>query len=130
MLNTRNSRLALAIAAVPVMFATRSPLLAQDPRFAAWDSIRAMGLDSVAGITTVYFRPADRELHGMLDGTGTLFHRGTHNGYRAYTCARPANGWAMAVVMTGAGANADRFDPEPFRSVENVYGFPNGTLVR
>jgi CubicO group peptidase (beta-lactamase class C family) len=61
--------------------------------------------------------------------TGTRFHRGTHNGYRAYIFARPANGWAMAVVMTGAGADADRFAPELFRSVETVYGFTTGTLV-
>jgi hypothetical protein len=78
MLNPRNARLALAIAAVPVMIAMRSPLHAQDPRFAFLDSIRAMGLDSVAGVATVYFRPADREralaLQAMLDEYLRFWH--------------------------------------------------------
>jgi pimeloyl-ACP methyl ester carboxylesterase len=41
-LNPRNSRLALAMAAVPVMIAMRSPLHAQDTRFAAQDSSRVV----------------------------------------------------------------------------------------
>jgi pimeloyl-ACP methyl ester carboxylesterase len=42
MLNTRNSRLTLAIAAVPVMVMLCSPLHAQDPRFGARDSSRVV----------------------------------------------------------------------------------------
>jgi hypothetical protein len=33
--------------------------------------------------------------------TGTLHHRGSHDGYRAYIFARPGNSWALALRMTG-----------------------------
>lgn len=60
---------------------------------------------------------------------GTLHHRGTHAGYRAYIFARPGNSWAMAVLMTGRSEDADAFAAELFRTVESVYGFPAGSIV-
>jgi hypothetical protein len=60
------------------------------------------------------------------DSSGTFaYHRGTHNGYRAYMFASPRNDWARAVLMTGAANEATNFANELFRSVESVYGFGN-----
>ncbi|HSJ62568.1 MAG TPA: alpha/beta fold hydrolase [Gemmatimonadaceae bacterium] len=78
MLKARYWTPTLSIAALLVVLGMRAPLHAQDPRFAALDSIRAMGLDSVSGIATVYFRPTDREralaLQAMLDEYLRFWH--------------------------------------------------------
>jgi hypothetical protein len=64
-------RMALAVAASLAVVAPQQELHAQDPRLAALDSLRVMRLDSVAGVATAYFRPADREraleLRSMLE---------------------------------------------------------------
>lgn len=60
--------------------------------------------------------------------SGTNHHRGTHGGFRTYMFSRPADRWAMAVMMTGDEDDATAFAGELFRAVEGVYGFPNGAL--
>jgi hypothetical protein len=64
-----HTKLALSVAVLSVL-ATSVVLRAQDPRLVALETLRAMGLDTVDGAVTVYFRPADREraleLQGMM----------------------------------------------------------------
>jgi hypothetical protein len=70
MRSAQHTKQALSVVAILSVLATSAVLRAQDPRLAALETLRAMGLESADGTATVYFRPDDRkralELQSMM----------------------------------------------------------------
>lgn len=62
------------------------------------------------------------------NGSGTWAHGGTHNGYRAWMFARPADRWGL-VLLTNGELNGG-LALELFQSFEGRYGFTAGSLAR
>jgi CubicO group peptidase (beta-lactamase class C family) len=61
------------------------------------------------------------------NSSGTWSHGGSHNGYRSFMYARPADRWGL-VILTNGG-QADPLAVELFRAIETDYGLPRGTLA-
>jgi CubicO group peptidase (beta-lactamase class C family) len=61
------------------------------------------------------------------NSSGTWSHGGSHNGYRSFMYARPADRWGL-VILTNGG-QADPLAMELFRAIETDYGLPRGTLA-
>jgi hypothetical protein len=74
----RRARLALPAVVLLGSLGPGARMHAQDPRLAALDSIRSLDLDSISGVATAYYRPADREraliLRSMLEEYLAFWH--------------------------------------------------------